>query len=100
MILDRAFDLVVLVGLLVVGIAAVADAAWLVELAAGGAFVVAVFLGILFLSRAYTKAPNAIAASAGSFAGSSRAHGRTAGGADRTPAASRLALPQRRSVGV
>ncbi len=38
-ILDRAFDLVVLVGLLVVGIAAVASSGWLVELAAAGVVV-------------------------------------------------------------
>jgi len=52
-ILDRAFDLVVLVGLLVVGIAAVASSDWLVELAAAGVVVVLVFVGVLVFSRRY-----------------------------------------------
>jgi glycosyltransferase 2 family protein len=52
-ILDRAFDLVVLVGLLVVGIAAVASSQWLVELAAAGAVVVLGFVGVLVFSRTY-----------------------------------------------
>jgi len=52
-ILDRAFDLLVLVGLLVVGIAAVASSEWLVELAAAGAFVVLGFVAVLVFSRTY-----------------------------------------------
>ena len=52
-VLDRAFDLVVLVALLVLGIAAVASSGWLVELAAAGAFVVAGFIAVLLLSRRY-----------------------------------------------
>jgi glycosyltransferase 2 family protein len=52
-VLDRAFDLVVLVALLVLGIAAVASSGWLVELAAAGAFVVAGFIAVLLLSRTY-----------------------------------------------
>jgi uncharacterized protein (TIRG00374 family) len=52
-VLDRAFDLVVLVALLVLGIAAVASSGWLVELAAAGAFVVASFIAVLLLSRTY-----------------------------------------------
>ena len=52
-ILDRAFDLVVLVGLLVVGIAAVASSQWLVELAAAGAVVVLGFVAVLVFSRTY-----------------------------------------------
>ena len=52
-VLDRAFDLVVLVGLLVVGIAAVASSQWLVELAAAGAVVVLGFGVALLLSRTY-----------------------------------------------
>jgi glycosyltransferase 2 family protein len=52
-ILDRAFDLVVLVGLLIVGIAAVASSGWLVQLAAAGAVVVLGIAGVLLLSRIY-----------------------------------------------
>jgi hypothetical protein len=52
-ILDRALDLVVLVGLLIVGIAAVASSEWLVELAAAGAVVVLGFVGALVFSRTY-----------------------------------------------
>jgi uncharacterized protein (TIRG00374 family) len=52
-VLDRALDLVVLVGLLVVGIAAVASSQWLVELAAAGAVVVLGFGVALVLSRTY-----------------------------------------------
>jgi len=52
-ILDRACDLVVLVGLLVIGIAAVASPEWLVRLAAGGAFVLVALGAILLFSRAY-----------------------------------------------
>jgi glycosyltransferase 2 family protein len=52
-ILDRAFDLVVLVGLLVVGIAGVASSAWLVELAAAGLVVVLAVVGVLLFARAY-----------------------------------------------
>jgi glycosyltransferase 2 family protein len=52
-ILDRAFDLVVLVGLLVVGIAAVASSGWLVELAAAGLVVVLGVVGVLLFARAY-----------------------------------------------
>lgn len=52
-ILDRAFDLVVLVGLLIVGIAAVASSAWLAQLAAAGAVVVLGIAGVLLFSRVY-----------------------------------------------
>jgi glycosyltransferase 2 family protein len=52
-ILDRAFDVVVLVGLLVVGIAAVASSAWLWQLAAAGAVVVLGIAGVLLFSRIY-----------------------------------------------
>jgi uncharacterized protein (TIRG00374 family) len=52
-ILDRAFDLVVLVGLLVVGIASVASSEWLVELAAASLVVVLGVAGVLLFSRAY-----------------------------------------------
>jgi glycosyltransferase 2 family protein len=52
-ILDRAFDLVVLVGLLVIGIAGVASSAWLVELAAAGLVVVLAVVGVLLFARAY-----------------------------------------------
>jgi glycosyltransferase 2 family protein len=52
-VLDRAFDLVVLVALLVLGIAAVASSGWLVELAAAGALVVAGFAAVLLFSRTY-----------------------------------------------
>lgn len=52
-ILDRAFDLVVLVGLLVVGIAAVASSEWLVQLAAAGAVVVLALAGVVLFSRSY-----------------------------------------------
>jgi uncharacterized protein (TIRG00374 family) len=52
-ILDRAFDLVVLVGLLVVGIASVASSGWLVELAAAGLVVVGGIIGALLLARTY-----------------------------------------------
>jgi hypothetical protein len=52
-VLDRAFDLVVLVALLVLGIAAVASSGWLVELAAAGALVVAGFVAVLLFSRTY-----------------------------------------------
>ena len=52
-ILDRAFDLVVLVGLLVVGIASVASSEWLVELAAASLVVVLGVAGVLLFSRVY-----------------------------------------------
>jgi uncharacterized protein (TIRG00374 family) len=52
-ILDRAFDLVVLVGLLIVGIAAVASSTWLAQLAAAGAVVVVGIAGVLLFSRLY-----------------------------------------------
>ncbi|HEU0247143.1 MAG TPA: lysylphosphatidylglycerol synthase transmembrane domain-containing protein [Gaiellaceae bacterium] len=52
-VLDRACDLVVLVALLVIGIAAVATSEWLVRLAAGGVLVVAAFGAVLLLARAY-----------------------------------------------
>jgi uncharacterized protein (TIRG00374 family) len=52
-ILDRAFDLVVLVGLLVVGIASVASSGWLVELAAAGLVVLVGIVGVLWFSRSY-----------------------------------------------
>ena len=54
-ILDRAFDLVVLVGLLVVGIAAVASSEWLVELAVAGIVVLLGFAGVLLFSRKYIE---------------------------------------------
>ena len=54
-ILDRAFDLVVLVGLLVVGIAAVASSGWLVELAAAGVVVLLGFAGVVLFSRKYIE---------------------------------------------
>jgi uncharacterized protein (TIRG00374 family) len=52
-ILDRACDVVVLVGLLVVGIASVASSAWLVELAAAGVVVVLGIVAVLLLARTY-----------------------------------------------
>jgi hypothetical protein len=52
-VLDRACDLVVLVALLVIGIAAVATSEWLVRLAAGGVLVVAAFGAVLLFARAY-----------------------------------------------
>ena len=52
-ILDRAFDLVVLVGMLIVGIAAVASSTWLAQLAAAGAVVVLGIAGVLLFSRVY-----------------------------------------------
>ena len=52
-VLDRVFDLVVLVGLLVVGIAAVASSQWLVELAAAGVVLLLGFGAVLFFSRTY-----------------------------------------------
>ena len=52
-ILDRAFDVVVLVGLLIVGIAAVASSAWLWQLAAAGAVVVLGIAGVLLFARIY-----------------------------------------------
>jgi glycosyltransferase 2 family protein len=54
-VLDRAFDLVVLVGLLVVGIPAVASSGWLVELAAAGVVVLLGFAGVLLFSRKYIE---------------------------------------------
>ena len=52
-ILDRVFDVVVLVGLLVVGIAAVASSAWLWQLAAAGAVLVLAIAGVLLFARLY-----------------------------------------------
>jgi len=52
-ILDRACDLVVLVGLLVIGITAVASSEWLVRLAAGGALALVAFVVVLLFARAY-----------------------------------------------
>ena len=52
-ILDRAFDLVVLVGLLVVGIAAVASSEWLVRLAGGGLLALVALGVVVLLSRVY-----------------------------------------------
>ena len=52
-ILDRAFDVVVLVGLLIVGIAAVASSAWLWQLAAAGAVLVLAITGLLLFARVY-----------------------------------------------
>lgn len=52
-VLDRVCDLVVLVALLVIGIAAVATSEWLVRLAAFGILVVAGFGLVLLFSRAY-----------------------------------------------
>lgn len=55
-IIDRACDLVVLVGLLFVGIAAVASSGWLVNLAAGGVLLVLAVGTVFFLSRLYVGA--------------------------------------------
>ena len=52
-ILDRAFDVVVLVGLLIVGISAVATSAWLWQLAAAGSVLVLGVAGVLLFSRVY-----------------------------------------------
>jgi len=52
-ILDRAFDVVVLVGLLIVGISAVASSAWLWQLAAAGLVLVLGIAGVLLFSRVY-----------------------------------------------
>jgi hypothetical protein len=52
-ILDRACDFVVLVGLLVVGIAAVASSEWLVRLAAGSLLVLVAFGVVLLFARTY-----------------------------------------------
>jgi uncharacterized protein (TIRG00374 family) len=52
-VLDRAFDVVVLVGLLIVGIGAVASSAWLWQLAAAGSVLVLGIAGVLLLSRVY-----------------------------------------------
>ena len=52
-ILDRAFDLIVLVGMLIVGIAAVASSTWLAQLAAAGSVVVLGIAGVLLFSRLY-----------------------------------------------
>lgn len=52
-ILDRVFDLVVLVGLLIVGIAAVASSEWLAQLAAAGVVVILGIAGVLVFSRVY-----------------------------------------------
>ena len=53
-VLDRACDLVVLVALLAIGIAAVASSEWLVRLAAGGLLVVTAFGAVLLFARVYT----------------------------------------------
>jgi uncharacterized protein (TIRG00374 family) len=52
-ILDRAFDVVVLVGLLIVGISAVASSAWLWQLAAAGSVLVLGIASVLLFSRVY-----------------------------------------------
>jgi len=52
-VLDRAFDVVVLVGLLIVGIGAVASSAWLWQLAAAGVMLVLGMAAALLLSRVY-----------------------------------------------
>lgn len=52
-VIDRLFDLAVLVGLLVVGIASVASSQWLVELAAAGVVLLLGFGAVLVLSRRY-----------------------------------------------
>jgi glycosyltransferase 2 family protein len=52
-IIDRVCDLVVLVVLLLVGIAAVASSAWLVNLAVGGVLLLAAIAVVLLLARAY-----------------------------------------------
>ena len=52
-ILDRACDLLVLVGLLLIGITAVASSEWLVRLAGAGALVLLAFGIVLILARAY-----------------------------------------------
>jgi uncharacterized protein (TIRG00374 family) len=51
-ILDRACDFVVLVGLLVVGIAAVASSEWLVRLADGSLLVLVAFGVVILFARA------------------------------------------------
>lgn len=55
-VIDRVCDLVVLVGLLLVGIAAVASAGWLVNLAAGGVLLVLAVGTVFLLSRVYVGA--------------------------------------------
>jgi glycosyltransferase 2 family protein len=52
-VIDRLFDLTVLVGLLIVGIAAVASSQWLVELAVAGLVLLVGFGAVLVLSRRY-----------------------------------------------
>jgi uncharacterized protein (TIRG00374 family) len=52
-ILDRACDFAVLVGLLVIGVTAVASSEWLVRLAVGSLFVLVVFGIVLLSARAY-----------------------------------------------
>jgi glycosyltransferase 2 family protein len=52
-ILDRAFDLVVLVALLIVGITSVASSGWLLELAAAGLVVLLGIGGVLLFARTY-----------------------------------------------
>jgi uncharacterized protein (TIRG00374 family) len=55
-IIDRACDLGVLVGLLLVGIAAVASSGWLVNLAAAGVLVLVAVGTVFLLSRVYVSA--------------------------------------------
>ena len=55
-IIDRVCDLVVLVGLLLVGIAAVASSGWLVNLAAAGVLLLLVVGTVFLLSRLYVGA--------------------------------------------
>jgi uncharacterized protein (TIRG00374 family) len=55
-VIDRACDLVVLVALLLVGIAAVASAGWLVNLAAGGVLLVLAVGTVFLFSRFYVGA--------------------------------------------
>ena len=69
-VLDRACDLVVLVALLVIGIAAVATSEWLVRLAAGGVLVVAAFGAVLLFARAYIGKRERGRHSAGWYGGS------------------------------
>lgn len=53
-VLDRGCDLVALFALLLVGLASVAEAAWLVRIAVGAALILVVLGVVLVFSRAYT----------------------------------------------
>jgi glycosyltransferase 2 family protein len=54
-IIDRICDLVILVGLLLIGIAAVASSEWLVNLAVGGVLLLVVVGVVLLLTRSYVR---------------------------------------------